>query len=41
MHGRRVLCLVGALGALVFLPGRVRPTPETGELLTEPQPLAA
>ncbi len=35
------LCLVGALGALVFLPGRVRPTPEESELLAEVEPVAA
>jgi hypothetical protein len=35
------LCLVGALGALVFLPGRVRPTPEESELLAEVAPVAA
>jgi hypothetical protein len=30
------LCLVGALGALVWLPGRVRPTTEPTVAETEP-----
>jgi hypothetical protein len=32
------LCLIGAGGALVFLPGRVPSVPETAELLREPVP---
>jgi hypothetical protein len=35
------LCLLGAVGAAVFLPGRVRPTPETDGLPTEPEPALA
>jgi EmrB/QacA subfamily drug resistance transporter len=35
------LCLVGAVGALVFLPGRVRPTPEESAVRLEDEPVAA
>jgi EmrB/QacA subfamily drug resistance transporter len=36
-----LLCLVGAVGALVWLPGRVRRTPETDEVVDQDEPALA
>jgi hypothetical protein len=35
------LCLVGALGALIWLPGRVRPVPESDRVDVDPEPALA
>ncbi len=35
------LCLLGAVGALVFLPGRIRPAVEATGLTPDPEPVAA
>jgi len=35
------LCLLGAVGALVFLPGRIRPVPEADEAGLDAEPVLA
>jgi hypothetical protein len=35
------LCLLGAVGALVWLPGRIRPVAGTTEITPDPEPVAA